>query len=122
MSVVGDLGRRVAERRSQLGLTVNEVATRSGMSPTYVRFIESSPSPQLSGAAMWRLAAALEVSVDDITGSGMETPPGQSDPSDRPLLEALTVGECEALIASGGIGRLVFSDERGPTAFPVNFG
>jgi transcriptional regulator with XRE-family HTH domain len=121
MNAVGDLGRRVAERRRQLGLTVDEVATRSGMSPTYVRVIESSPSPQLSRAALWRLAAALEVSVDGITGGGMEAPPGRADPSDRPALEALTVGECEALIASGGVGRLVFSDERGPTALPVNF-
>ncbi len=121
MNAVGDLGRRVAERRRQLGLTVDEVATRSGMSPTYVRVIESSPSPQLSRAAMWRLAAALEVSVDDITGGGMEAPPGRADPSDRPALESLTVDECEALIASGGVGRLVFSDERGPTALPVNF-
>ena len=113
MNAVGDLGRRVAERRRQLGLTVDEVATRSGMSPTYVRVIESSPSPQLSRAAMWRLAGALEVSVEGITGGGMEAPPGRADPSDRPALEALTVGECQALIASGGVGRLVFSDEAG---------
>ena len=121
MSSVGDLGRRVAERRRELGLTVDQVATRSGMSPIYVRVIESSPSPQLTGSAMWRLAAALEMSVDGITGSGMEAPPGRADPSDRPALEALTVGECEALIGPGGVGRLVFTDERGPTALPVNY-
>ena len=51
----------------------------------------------------------------------MEEPPGRADPSDRPALEALTADECEALIASGGVGRLVFSDQRGPTALPVNF-
>jgi transcriptional regulator with XRE-family HTH domain len=121
MSSVGDLGRRVAERRRELGMTADELATRAGMSPTYIRVIESSPSPQLSGAAMWRLAAALEVSVDGITGGGMEAPPGRADPSDRPALEAITTGECEALIAAGGVGRLVFVGKGGPTALPVNF-
>ncbi len=121
MSTVGDLGRRVAERRRQLGLTVDEVATRAGMSATYVRVVESSPSSQPSPAALWRLAAALEMPVDAITGGGMESPPGRAIPSDRPALEALSVGDCEALIAAGGIGRLVFSDRRGPTALPVNF-
>jgi nitroimidazol reductase NimA-like FMN-containing flavoprotein (pyridoxamine 5'-phosphate oxidase superfamily) len=59
--------------------------------------------------------------VDAITGGGMESPPGRAEPSDRPALEALSVGDCESLIAAGGIGRLVFSDRRGPTALPVNF-
>jgi transcriptional regulator with XRE-family HTH domain len=57
MNSVGDLGRRVAERRGELGLTIDEVAKRSGMSSTYVRVVESSPSPQLSRAALRRLAA-----------------------------------------------------------------
>ena len=29
--------------------------------------------------------------------------------------------ECRALVAPGGVGRVVFSDERGPVALPVNF-
>lgn len=122
MSAVGDLGRRVTERRHQLGLTVDEVATRAGMSATYVRVVESSPSSQPSPAAMWRLAAALEMPVDALTGGGMESPPGRAEPSDRPALEVLSVADCEALIAEGGIGRLVFLDRRRPTALPVNFG
>jgi hypothetical protein len=121
MNSVGDLGRRVKERRDELGLTIDEVAKRSGMSPTYVRVVESSPAPQLSPAALWRLAAALETSVEAIAGGGMESPPGRGDPSDRPALELLPVSECEELIASGGVGRFVFSAERGPAAIPVNF-
>ncbi len=58
MSEVGDLGRRVAERRRELGLTVDQVAARSGMSATYLRVVESNPAPQLSRAALWKLAAA----------------------------------------------------------------
>lgn len=121
MSTVGDLGRRVAERRSDLGLTQDEVATRAGMSTTFIHILESSPSPQLSRAALWRLAAALETSVDVITGSGMEAPPGRGHPSVRPRLETLSIAQCRGLLRAGGVGRVVFSIDRGPVAFPVNF-
>ncbi len=121
MNSVGDLGRRLAERRGQLGLTEQQVASRAGMSPTYIRVLESSPSPVVSAAALWRLADALETSVDVISGSGMAAPPGRGDPSDRPDLEHLTIDECNALVAPGGVGRFVFVDDRGPAALPVNF-
>jgi nitroimidazol reductase NimA-like FMN-containing flavoprotein (pyridoxamine 5'-phosphate oxidase superfamily) len=121
MSTAGDLGRRVTERRAELGLTLEEVASRAGMSTTYLRALETSPSPDLPRAALWRLAAALETSVDLITGSGMDQPPGRAEPSDRPLLESLSVDECRALVAPGGVGRVVFSNDRGPVALPVNF-
>jgi nitroimidazol reductase NimA-like FMN-containing flavoprotein (pyridoxamine 5'-phosphate oxidase superfamily) len=119
---VGDLGRRVAERRRELGLSTEEVAARTGMSPTYITMVESNPSPHLSRAALWRLAAGLETSVDAISGSGMDVPPGRSDPAGRPDLETLTVEECRSLVAPGGVGRLVYSEGRRPVAVPVNFG
>jgi len=121
MNGAGDLGRRLAERRGQLGLTAEEVATRAGMSPTYIRVLESSPSPVVSAAALWRLADALDTSVDVISGSGRGAPPGRGDPSDRPDLCHLTIDECDALVAPGGVGRFVFVDDRGPAALPVNF-
>lgn len=121
MTNVGDLGRRVAERRRELGLTPGEVATRAGMSESYVQAIEANPSPQLTRAALWRLAAALETSVDLITGGGMDAPPGRAHPSDRPVLESMSVDECRTLVTPGGIGRVVFSNDRGSVALPVNF-
>jgi transcriptional regulator with XRE-family HTH domain len=121
MNTAGDLGRRVMERRLELGLNLEDVATRAGMSTTYLRALEASPSPELPRAALWRLAAALETSVDFITGSGMDEPPGRAGPPDRPLLESLSVDECRALVAPGGVGRVVFSNDRGPVALPVNF-
>ncbi len=121
MNGAGDLGRRVKERRSELGLSVVELAHRAGMSPTYVRVLESSPASQPSRAALWKLAAALDTSVDDIAGGGMEAPPGRPRPSARPAIEHLSADECMALIAPGGIGRFVFVDQREPVAWPVNF-
>jgi transcriptional regulator with XRE-family HTH domain len=121
MSSVGDLGRRLADRRRQLGLATEEVANRAGMSPAYIRVLESSPSPAVSAAALWKLADALETSVDVISGSGMDAPPGRGDPSHRPDLGHLTIDECNALVAPGGVGRFVFVDQRGPAALPVNF-
>jgi hypothetical protein len=55
MNSVGDLGRRPEDRRRQLGLTAEEVAIRAGMSPTDIGVLESSPSPVVSAAALWRL-------------------------------------------------------------------
>lgn len=121
MSTVGDLGRHVAERRHELGLTIEEVAARAGMDPNYLFMVEGSPAPQLSRSALWRLATALDSSVDGISGSGMAAPPGRGRPQGRPLLEALVVEECRALVAPGGIGRIVFVDGGIPVALPVNF-
>jgi transcriptional regulator with XRE-family HTH domain len=111
----------VTERRLELGLNPEEVATRAGMSATYLCALEASPSPELPRAALWRLAAALDTSVDFITGSGMDQPPGRTEPFDRPLLESLSSDECHALVAPGGVGRVVFSIDRSPVALPVNF-
>ena len=121
MTDVGDLGRRVAERRLELGLSPTEVAERAGMDPRYLEGVEASPSAQLTGSALWRLAAALELSVGNLTGSGAMAPPGRARTRDRPLLETISVDECRALVAPGGVGRVVFSDACAPVALPVNF-
>ena len=75
-SNVGDVGRRVALRRRELGLSVEDLAARAGMSPEYVTYLESQPA-QLSPASAMRLAVALETSVDVLRGGGVELPAGQ---------------------------------------------
>ena len=121
MSNVGDLGRRVAERRAELGLTSEAVAMRAGMDPSYLESLEKSPSPQLSRSALWRLAAALETTVEVLTGGGRLAAPGRSNPSSRPALDSLDPESCAALVSDGGSGRVVFHAPRGPVALPVNF-
>jgi transcriptional regulator with XRE-family HTH domain len=121
MSDVGDLGRRVAERRRRLGLSTEEVAERAGMDPLYVQALETRTSPELSHSGLYRLATALETTVDFLTGSRVEVPPGRSDPTGRPLLEVLDRAECVERIRPGGVGRVVFVEDRGPVALPVNY-
>ncbi len=121
MSHVGDLGRRVCERRQALGLTIEELGARANMDPTFLRKLEESPSLDLSAAALWRLAGALETTADAIKGGGTQQPPGQANPSAFPNLGVLDGEACRSLIAPGGVGRIVFTEVRGPVALPVNY-
>jgi hypothetical protein len=121
MSNTGDLGRRVGERRNELGLSTNTVATRAGMNASYLETLEQSSSPQLSRAALMRLAAALETTAETLTGGGVLAPLGRTSPSSKPALRDLDRQACEELIRGGGVGRVVFQEPRGPVALPVNF-
>jgi transcriptional regulator with XRE-family HTH domain len=121
MSNAGDLGRRVAERRRELGLSSEAVAIRAGMNPSYLEDLEQSPSPQLSRAALMRLAVALETTAEALTGGGIMAPPGRTSPEAIPALDSLDREACQALIGAGGVGRVVFREPRGPVALPVNF-
>jgi len=39
----------------------------------------------------------------------------------HPVLESLTLEQCETQLAAGGVGRIVYSSGRGPIALPVNY-
>jgi nitroimidazol reductase NimA-like FMN-containing flavoprotein (pyridoxamine 5'-phosphate oxidase superfamily) len=121
MTTVGDLGRRVSERREKLGLTTETLAIRARMSTDYVRELQLSPSPQISRSALTRLAGALDISVDDLSGSGTQTPPGHGQPCEPSSFTILDRETCRHLIEPGGVGRIVFWGSRGPEALPVNF-
>ena len=121
MSNVGDLGRRVNERRHELGLSTEQVALKAGMDPSYLGSLEQDPAPQLSREGLWRLAAALDTTVDDLAGAGTQEPPGRTEPSTEAVLTTLHPDECRRLIADGGVGRVIFTEPRGPVALPVNF-
>jgi nitroimidazol reductase NimA-like FMN-containing flavoprotein (pyridoxamine 5'-phosphate oxidase superfamily) len=122
MADPGDLGRRVAQRRRELGLDREEVARRAAMDPGYLAYVEESSDARPSPAACTRLAVALGTTVNWLRGGGVEVPPGAHEPPKRtPVLEEMTDEECLAHLDPGGIGRIVFDDERGPVALPVNF-
>jgi nitroimidazol reductase NimA-like FMN-containing flavoprotein (pyridoxamine 5'-phosphate oxidase superfamily) len=117
----GDLARRVAHRRQELGLTHREVAERAGMDPGYLDYLEHSPSVALPRGSLIRLAGALETTVDYLRGGEVDRPPGPGRAGPHPHLDVLSKEECQAHLAGGGVGRFVFLAERGPVALPVNF-
>jgi transcriptional regulator with XRE-family HTH domain len=121
VSAPGDLGRRVAERRRDLGLGTAELAGRAGMSEAYLEALERDPTLRISPSALLRLAAALDVTVDQLQGAGAGRPPAAGAPVSRPVLDAIGAEECAGLLDPGGVGRFVFVGPDGPTAVPVNY-
>ncbi|GAA1073729.1 helix-turn-helix domain-containing protein [Nocardiopsis composta] len=119
----GDLCRRAAQRRKELGLTREEVAQRAGMAPGYIAYLEEHP-PLLTRRSLHRLAEALRTSPDHLLGADTDAPPGTAATAlPRPALRTLTRRECEDLISPGGVGRIAFNPHDGgpPTVLPVNY-
>ena len=117
----GDLARRVTLRRTELGLTIEELAQRSGVDPNYLAYFERNADARLSAGSLFLVALALETTPLALSGGEVDRPPGRGRAGRHPSLETLTREQCEAHLGAGGVGRLVFNGERGPVALPVNF-
>jgi transcriptional regulator with XRE-family HTH domain len=117
----GDLARRVAHRRRELGLSREQVAERAGMVAGYLAYLEHSPAVGLPESSLIRLAGALETTIEDLRGGRIDRPPGPGRAGPHPRLDPLTREECEAHLDGGGVGRLVFLSAGVPVALPVNF-
>ncbi|MFI9722728.1 pyridoxamine 5'-phosphate oxidase family protein [Streptomyces sp. NPDC052396] len=111
---------RAALRREQLGMTQTELAHRAGMSVAYLRQLEKF-SGDFDPAALMRLAAALEMSYEELVRGRDDAPPGQPAAAAHPRLMRLSEGECWARLGTHGIGRLSLSVDTGPVVLPVNF-
>ena len=118
---VGDLARRVTHRRNELGLSTEELAERSGVDAWFLAYFEQSSDTTLSAGALLRLAVALDTTTSTLEGGHVDRPPGVGRAGANPVLEKLTVQECEDHLAAGGVGRIVLSTSAGPVAYPVNF-
>jgi len=116
----GDLGRRIEQRRRELVLSREQIAERAGMALAYLEHLEHHAA-EAPAAGLTRLAAALETTVSELLGGTVEVPAGQATAAAHPTLETLDPGECRQLLGTGGVGRFVFSAERGPVALPVNY-
>jgi transcriptional regulator with XRE-family HTH domain len=117
----GDLARRVTHRRSQLGLTTEELAQRAGIDPSYLAYFERSPNARLSIGTLNLVALALDTTPIALAGGDIDRPPGRGRAGRHPALEILVREQCDAHLAAGGVGRVLFPMERGPCALPVNF-
>ncbi|WP_017559831.1 helix-turn-helix domain-containing protein [Nocardiopsis baichengensis] len=120
----GDIGRRVVQRRTEMGLTRDEVAERSGMDPGYIAYLETHPA-RFSRESLYRLSQALHTSPDHLLGTDTDTPPGSAATAvPEPEVTVLTGEECLELISPGGVGRVSFTEAEGaaPVVLPVNYG
>ncbi|WP_042365649.1 helix-turn-helix domain-containing protein [Streptacidiphilus neutrinimicus] len=115
----GDVGRHVARRREELGLTREETAARAQMDPHYIEYLETTAVP-VDLSALMRLAHALQTSVGALLG-GENLAPGSATAAERPSLAQLTPDECWARVSARGVGRVVLVTPEGPAALPVNY-
>jgi nitroimidazol reductase NimA-like FMN-containing flavoprotein (pyridoxamine 5'-phosphate oxidase superfamily) len=116
----GDIGRRVAARREQLGLTREDVAVRAASAPGYIQYLEEQPVTPGIGFLL-RLADALETTVVELTGGGMDLPPGVGRAAYHSELVELTPEECRTRLSTHGVGRVAVSTPDGPAIVPVNY-
>jgi transcriptional regulator with XRE-family HTH domain len=72
-----DLARRVAHRRTERGMSFEELAKLAGIDPGYLRYFEQSPYATLSRSTLLLLALALDTtSVALLMGGEEDRPPG----------------------------------------------
>ncbi|MEV7008511.1 pyridoxamine 5'-phosphate oxidase family protein [Streptosporangium sp. NPDC051022] len=116
----GDLGRRVARRREELGMSRERLANLAGIDPGYLEYLEQAPASPTEETVS-RLANALETGIEDLLGGTVDLPPGRGFPGRHARLEKLDTGECLRLISPGGVGRVAFDAPGGPAILPVNY-
>lgn len=75
-SPTGDLGRRIAMRRSELGLSRQETADLAGMAESYIQYLEEFPGAAPSRSGLLRLAEVLHTTVTDLAGGSSDLQPG----------------------------------------------
>ena len=96
------IGRRVRESRTARGMTLDQLAARSGVSRRMIVNVESG-SANASIATLLRLATALEIPLAHLVeGSPSTEPFAATTPADRAALWQGPSGGTAVLIASSG--------------------
>ncbi|MFJ2825568.1 helix-turn-helix domain-containing protein [Streptomyces toxytricini] len=115
-----DLGRRLAARRASLGLSREELGRRCGADANYIAYLEEHAASPSIGTLI-RVADALGVTVDDLTGASSDRPPGRAEPRRDTALVPLDDAECRRLLGTHGVGRIAVFTTEGPSVLPVNY-
>ncbi|UIZ11103.1 helix-turn-helix domain-containing protein [Streptomyces sp. R527F] len=116
----GDMGRRIAARRLQLGLSRQDVALRAGAAPGYIEYVEEQPATPGIGFLL-RLADALRTTVQELSGSTGDLPPGFGRGARRARMLELDEALCRTLLGDHAVGRVALTLEDGPVVLPVNY-
>jgi hypothetical protein len=102
-------------------MTRATLAARSGVSESYIQYLEERSSATPTAATVIQLAAALATTREELLGGNVERAPGRAVPAAHPRLETMTEEECWTLLGTHGVGRIVFNGEDGPLAVPLNY-
>ncbi|RVU22215.1 helix-turn-helix domain-containing protein [Streptomyces antnestii] len=117
----GDIGRRIAQRREELGLTREETAARVGTAPGYIRYLEEKPSAMPGIGVLVRLADVLGMGVSALRGGDAGLPPGIGKAAHRPELAEMSVDECWQRLSTHGVGRVAIDGPAGLLVVPLNY-
>lgn len=113
--------RRVAERRAQLGLSESALSTRAAMSPRYLQHLLDA-GPEFDPGGLVRVAAALDLTYQELLEGRRDPPPGQAEAGARPVLAQLSTAECWDKLGTHGVGRIAVPvQQEGPEVLPVNY-
>lgn len=115
-----DLGRRLAARREALGLSREELGRRCGADGHYIAYLEEHAASPAIGTLV-RMADALGVTVDDLTGAGADRVAGRATARRDSALVPLDETECRRLLNTHGVGRIAVFTSEGPAVLPVNY-
>lgn len=123
-----DLGRRLALRRRELGLSRAAVADRAGVAEEYLRYLEEHAASPTIGS-LTRVAQALHTTIAELTGTrGAVTPGGTAGPGGDRSAGAqagerveLDAAECRRLIAHKALGRAALLTPEGTAIVPVAY-
>ncbi|MFJ5551791.1 helix-turn-helix domain-containing protein [Streptomyces sp. NPDC093225] len=115
-----DLGRRVAARRTELGLSREALGERCGADAHYIAYLEDHAAAPAAGTLI-RLANALGTTVDDLTGANRDRTPGTATAVREAELLPLDEAESRSLLGTHGVGRVAVFTAEGPAILPVNY-
>ncbi|MFC9496618.1 MULTISPECIES: pyridoxamine 5'-phosphate oxidase family protein [unclassified Streptomyces] len=116
-----DIGRRIAQRREELGLTREETAARAGTAPGYIQYLEEKSTAMPGMGVLIRLADALDMRLSALRGGDAELTPGMGRAARHPELIELSVEECWARLSTHGVGRVAVDGPAGPFVVPLNY-
>ncbi|MFF9520973.1 helix-turn-helix domain-containing protein [Streptomyces achromogenes] len=117
----GDLGRRIEQRRRELGLTVEELAFRAAMAPAYIEHLEKHSTAAPEAGTLLRLAGALRTSATELGGGHVDLPSGLGQAARTPRFSELGEEDCRRLLSTHGVGRIAVSTDGAPVVVPVNY-